>query len=193
VEEANRLGLILDCTHVGRRSTLDIIEASSAPVIFSHSNPKAMADNARNIDDEQIKACVARGGIIGTVSWGPLVMPPGATSRPTLDMYLAVIDYVAQLTGSTRHIGIGTDMSIGTYPLHGADPWGDADYPNPFTEYGRVVTADVRSERRMVDGFDDYPQVVDVANGLLQRGYTEPDVHAILGGNYLDLFASQWT
>lgn len=192
VEEANRLGLVLDCTHVGKRSTLDIIEASAAPVIFSHSNPTALVDNPRNIDDEQIKACVARGGIIGTVPWGPLVMPPGATARPTVDMFLAMIDYVVQLAGSSRHVGIGTDMSLGTYPLHGSDPWGDADYPNPSAEYGRVVTSDVRSEKRMVEGFDDYSQVVDVANRLLQRGYDDADVRGILGGNYLGLFEETW-
>jgi len=192
VEECNRLGLVLDCTHVGRRSTLDIIEASTAPVIFSHSNPRALNDNPRNIDDDQIRACVAKGGIIGTVPWGPLVMPPGATSRPTLEMFLAVIDYVAQLTGSARHIGIGTDMSLGTYPHHATDPWGDAAYPNPSAEYGRVVTPDVRSEKRMVEGFDDYPQVVDVAGRLLQRGYTDDDVRGILGENYLRLFEHTW-
>ena len=49
------LGLVLDCTHVGRRSTLDIIEASTAPVIFSHSNPKALNDNPRNIDDARLR------------------------------------------------------------------------------------------------------------------------------------------
>lgn len=192
VEECNRLGLILDCTHVGKRSTLEIIAASAAPVIFSHSNPKALNDNPRNIDDEQIKACVAKGGIIGAVSWGPLVMPPGAAARPTLEMFLNVIDYVVQLVGSARHIGIGTDLSLGTYPRHDSDPWGDAAYPNPSEEYGRVVTPDIRSEKRMVEGFDDYPQVVDVADRLLQRGYTEDDVRGILGENYLRLFEATW-
>jgi membrane dipeptidase len=192
VEEANRVGLVLDCTHVGKRSTLDIIDRSAAPVMFSHSNPKRLADNPRNIDDEQIKACVARGGIIGTVSWGPLVMPPGGTERPTLDMYLAVIDYVAGLAGNARHIGIGTDLSLGSYPRHDHDPWGDAEYPNPAADYNRAITPDSRSERRMVEGFDDYPQVADVANRLLARGYAEEDVRGILGGNYLRLFEQVW-
>jgi membrane dipeptidase len=192
IEECNRLGLVLDCTHVGKRSTLDIIDASTAPVIFSHSNPKALNDNPRNIDDEQIKACVAKGGVIGTVSWGPLVMPPGSTTRPTVEMFLRVIDYVAQLVGTARQIGIGTDLSLGTYPHHTSDPWGDATYPNPSAEYGRVVTPDIRSEKRMVEGFDDYPQVVDVAGSLLQRGYSEDDVRGILGENYLRLFDATW-
>jgi membrane dipeptidase len=192
VDEANRLGLVLDCTHVGKRSTLDIIERSAAPVIFSHSNPTRLADNPRNIDDEQIRACVAKGGIIGTVPWGPLVLPPGGTGRPTLDMFLAMIDYVAQVAGSARHVGIGTDLSLGSYPVHRPDPWGDAVYPNPAEEYGRAITPDPRSERRMVEGFDDYAQIVGVADRLLARGYSDEDVGGILGGNYLRLFEQVW-
>jgi membrane dipeptidase len=192
VEEANRVGLLLDCTHVGRRSSLEIIERSAAPVIFSHSNPNRLADNPRNIDDEQIRACVARGGVIGTVSWGPLVMPPGARARPTLDMFLAMIDHVVQLVGDAAHVGIGTDLSLGSYPRHESDPWGDAEYPNPSAEYGRVVTPDIRSERRMVEGFDDYAQVADVADGLRHRGYSDADVGNILGGNYLRVFSEVW-
>ena len=81
---------------------------------------------------------------------------------------------------------------MATLADHARDPWGEATYPNPAAEYGRVVTPDVRSEKRMVDGFDDYPQVVDVANRLLQRGYSEDDVSGILGGNYLRLFDAVW-
>ena len=85
-----------------------------------------------------------------------------------------------------------TDLSLGTYPHHAADPWGDAVYPNPSAKYGRVVTTDIRSERRMVAGFDDYPQVVDVADQLLRRGYADEDVRGILGENYLRLFEATW-
>ena len=60
MEECNRVGILLDCTHVGRRSRLEMIERSTQPVVFSHSNPKALVDNPRNIDDEQIAACAGR-------------------------------------------------------------------------------------------------------------------------------------
>ena len=161
-------------------------------MIFSHSNPSRLAPNPRNIDDEQIKACVGRGGIVGLVSWGPLVMAQGQQDWPTLAQFVGIIDDVAQLTGGTAHIGIGTDMSLGTYPDHRADPWGEADYPNISAEYGRRVTADIRSPRRSLDGFSDYPEVVNLANALLARGYTEAQVSGILGENYLRLFAAVW-
>jgi membrane dipeptidase len=192
VDECNRVGIVIDCTHVGRRSTLQIIDRSADPCVFSHSNPSARVPNPRNIDDEQILACARRGGVIGLVPWGPLVMRPGTTHRPTLDEFIDLVDHVVQLTGSSRHVGIGTDMSLGSYPPHWHDPWGEPDYGDPSEAYGRAITPDPRSPLRMVEGFDDYSQVPAVADRLLARGYTDADVRGILGENYLRLFERVW-
>lgn len=192
VDECSRVGIALDCSHTAARSTLDIIERSAHPCVFSHSNPSAIVPNPRNISDEQIKACAARGGVVCLCTWGPLVMKPGTLRRPTLDDFVVLVDHVAQLTGSADHIGIGTDMSLGTYPLHEADPWGTPDYPDPSAEYGTAVTADIRSPRRYVEGFDDYAQVVGFAARLESRGYRSVDVGSILGGNLLRVFDRVW-
>src|SRR5690606_26588031 len=101
VEECNRVGLLLDCTHVGKRATLEIIDRSSQPVVFSHSNPRAVAESPRNIDDEQIKACAARGGVIGLAPFGPLVMRSGQREWPSLNDFIDHVDYVVQLVGSS--------------------------------------------------------------------------------------------
>lgn len=192
VEECNRLGLVLDCTHIGERSSLEIIERSADPVIFSHSNPRVLADNPRNITEAQIRACLSRGGIIGLVAWGPLVMRAGTTHWPTVDEFIDGLDHVVQMAGHADQVGIGTDMSLGSYPLHAADPWGDAAYPSISEAYGRHVTPDIRSHRRSLDGFSDYAEIVRVADRLLTRGYTDAQVHGILGGNYLRLFGQVW-
>ncbi len=192
VSELNRLGILIDCTHVGKRSTLDIINQSSDPCVFSHSNPSQLVANPRNIDDEQIRACIGRGGVIGLVSWGPLVKRPGASEWPTLDAFIDLVDYVVQMSGNTNHVGIGTDMSLGTYPDHRHDPWGEPDYPEVSGEYGRLITADIRSPRRSLDGFSDYADIVHVAERLVARGYRDEEVHAILGGNYLRIFGQVW-
>ncbi len=130
--------------------------------------------------------------MVGLVSWGPLVMARDQQTWPTLDQFVAIIDDVAQMVGGAAHIGFGTDMSLGTYPLHGADPWGDADYPHISAEYGRRVTSDIRSPQRSLDGFSDYPEVMHLADRLLARGYRDEDVRGILGENYLRLFAQVW-
>jgi membrane dipeptidase len=192
VDECNRVGIVLDCTHTGRRATLEIIDRSEHPCIYSHSNPSAIVPSLRNIDDEQIRACTSRGGVIGLVSWGPLVMRPGTTHRPTLNEFIDLIDYVAQLDGSTDHIGISTDMSLGTYPDHESDPWGTPDYPDFTEEYNRHVTDDIRSPLRNVDGFSDFAEVVSVADRLLSRGYSEQDVRKMLGENFLRVFDRVW-
>jgi len=192
VQECNRVGIVLDCTHTGKKSTLEIIDNSQYPCVFTHSNPKSIVDSIRNIDDEQIKACAARGGVIGLAPWGPLVIDPDNPHWPTVDEFIDMIDHVAELTGSTDHIGIGTDMSIGTYPDHEHDPWGEPDYPNFTAFYGEHVTADIRSPKRALDGFCEYPEVVNVIDSLLARGYNETDIAKILGENFLRVFEIIW-
>ena len=162
-------------------------------MIFSHSNPSAIAPNPRNVDDEQIRACIGRDGLVGLVSWGPLVRRPGSTHWPTLDEFIEMIDHVVELAGDADHVGIGTDMSLGSYPYHETDPWGSPAYPSPSEEYGRVITPDIRSPRRSIDGFSDYAEIVGVAERLSSRGYSDPQVHGILGENYLRLFERLWT
>jgi len=192
VDECNRVGIVLDLSHTGRQTTLEIIERSEHPCVWTHSNCDALVPNLRNIDDEQIRACASRGGVIGLASWGPLVMKPDTTHRPTLDDFFEHIDHVVQLTGSAKHVGIGTDMSIGTYPLHEHDPFGAPAYPVFTARYNELVTADIRSPERNIDGFSDYAEIVDVADRLIAHGYSEQDVRDILGENFLRVFEEVW-
>ena len=64
VAAVNDAGLLMDCSHTGRRCSLDIMAASTRPVIFSHSNPLALVEHGRNVTDEQIRACAATGGVV---------------------------------------------------------------------------------------------------------------------------------
>ena len=192
VDECNRIGLLLDCSHLGRRSSLEIIERSQHPVVFSHSCTKALARNSRNIDDEQIKACAAKNGVIGLSPWGPMVLKTGQTQRPTLDDFIDHIDYVVQLLGSTGNIGVGTDMSLGTYPDHEYDPWGEPASKDVTSAYNKHVTSNIRSPKRMVDGFSLYTEVINFITRLKKRGYSDTDVRKILGGNYMRVFSQVW-
>ena len=192
VEECNRVGILLDCTHTGKNATLQIIERSSQPVVFSHSNPNGLVPNPRNIDDDQIKACVAKGGMIGLAPWGPLVMKPDTTHWPTIDEFIEHIDYVVQITGSTDHVGIGTDMSLGTYPDHDHDPWGEPKWPAVADDYTKHITGNVRSPRRALDGFSNYTEVNNLIDKLGAKGYSDTDIGKILGENYLRIFDQVW-
>ena len=191
VAECNRVGVLLDASHVSRRASLEMAELSEHPIVFSHANPKALVDNARNIDDEQIKAVAARGGVIGTVNWGPLIFKQGMTARPTVHDYLEHIDYLANLLGTTEHIGIGTDFSLGSYPRHSHDKHGP-HYKTVMTEMNQYVTTYWRAPERFAEGFTWYPEIVDVTRLLRERGYSEGDVEGILGGNFLRVFEQVW-
>jgi microsomal dipeptidase-like Zn-dependent dipeptidase len=84
-------------------------------------------------------------------------------------------------------------MSLGTYPDHKHDPWGDPDYFKVVvTEYNKYITANVRSPMRAVDGFSNYTEVMNVIEKLQQRGYSDEDVGKILGENYLRVFEQVW-
>ncbi|MGD8539436.1 MAG: membrane dipeptidase [Candidatus Aminicenantes bacterium] len=192
VKECDRVGLLLDCSHLGRRSSLEIIDRSEQPVVFSHSNANALAENPRNIDDTQIKACVAKGGIIGLTPWGPMNLKKGQTERPTLNDFIRQIDYVAELVGSTDNIGVGTDMSLGTYPDHEYDPWGSPEYKDVTGAYDTHITANIRSPLRMVDGFSNFTEVLTFIGQLKKRGYNDTDVKKILGENYMRVFNKVW-
>ena len=192
VEECDRIGLLLDCSHLGKRSSLEIIAHSKQPVVFSHSCTKALADNPRNITDEQIKACAEKKGVIGLSPWGPMVMKTGQTKRPTVDDFIDHIDYVAQLLGSTDNIGVGTDMSLGTYPDHEYDPWGSPTYKDVTSVYDKHVTPNIRSPLRMVDEFSNYAEVLNFITKLKKRGYENTDVNKILGENYMRVFSYVW-
>ena len=80
VERLNTLNMIVDCAHTGHRTSMDAVEHSSAPVIISHANARAVHDSARNISDELIKAVAETGGVIGTVGFPPLLVWEGQPS-----------------------------------------------------------------------------------------------------------------
>ena len=190
VAECNRLGIVIDLTHVAERSTLEIMDLSEQPVVFSHSNPQALVDNPRNISDEQIERCGASGGMVAVTNWGPLNFREGSTARPTLSDYLDAIDYVVDKIGVDR-VGIGTDMSHGTYP--------DGDLIRSLSSkstvggpYAQHVENSPRSRLRYVEGFDDYGDLSEVVEALRGRGYGDEDVGRILGGNWLRVFGEVW-
>src|SRR5207247_805058 len=104
IEEMNRVGMLVDCTHTGYRTTMEVMEMASQPVIFSHSNPAALYRHGRNITDEQIRACARTGGVIGINALGIFMTDRQASTNAIVDC----IGYVADLVGP-EHVGIALD------------------------------------------------------------------------------------
>jgi membrane dipeptidase len=114
-------GILVDCSHTGRKCSLDIMEGSANPVVFSHANPYALVPHGRNVTDEQIKACAATGGVVcvSGLSWFL------GRENPDADDVARHVAYIAELVG-TAHVGIGLDMCFSQPDLDDTPP-GDFD------------------------------------------------------------------
>src|SRR5262249_44209843 len=106
IAEMNRVGVLVDVTHAGHRTALEAIEASRAPVIMSHSSPRAVFDHPRNVPDDQIVAMANKGGVMGMQGLGMFLSKEGTDISP--ERVFAFLDYAVQLVGP-RHVGFGLD------------------------------------------------------------------------------------
>ncbi len=174
VAEANRVGMMLDASHAGINTSLDIIELSSKPVIFSHSSVRALKNHERNVDDTQIKAVARRGGVIGINSIGAFLTDDNTSGVSAIVRH---IDYIAQLVGA-EHVGLGLD-TVFYQPfmtkLYDSGPMmGLRGYPRP-------PWADVKPEA--------LPELVEA---LDRHGYDETAILGILGENFLRVAEQNW-
>jgi membrane dipeptidase len=108
VKEMNRLGMLVDVSHISERGFWDVLEVTERPVIASHSNSKAVCDHPRNLSDAQIKRMAENRGVIG-ITFVPSFIDP---NTPTLSRLLEHIDHIVNLVG-VDHVGIGSDFDGG--------------------------------------------------------------------------------
>jgi membrane dipeptidase len=171
VAEMNRVGMIVDVTHVGLRSSLEAIELATKPPVFSHSAPAKFASHARNITDEQIRACASKRGVICLPGIGLFLDP--REHKATVSKLADAIEYVIQLVGP-QHAAIGLDYVI------------DAD----------AMARYVRANAALYGGGAQYPvdghidslapsSLPELTNELLRRRHSETEVRGVLGENYL--------
>ncbi len=189
IEQLNALGILIDLSHAGERTSLEAIERSERPCIFSHSNPRALFPNPRNITDQQMKAVAAARGLVGISSWPPLCWD-GGEGRPSFSHMLRAIDYAVELVGPDA-VAIGTDSvaTAGAYPpdlsrrLREAYPLISGRYYQQFASL---------PENNELDGFDGMADFPKLTSALLQRGYPPADVRKILGENLLRVYREAW-
>jgi membrane dipeptidase len=183
VQEMNRIGMLIDLSHVGRRASLEAIEASVDPVIFSHSNPRALHENPRNISDEQMRACAAKGGVVGLATFSAFVGDTAHGGHPGLNDYFRQMDYVLNLIGP-GHVGIGTDIFLD--PTDGV--WWRAVTGRVYPQVSQGMTYETHN----IDGFMYHSDFPCVAEAMLSRGYDEATVRQILGGNWRRVYSQVW-
>ena len=171
IREMNRVGMVVDVSHMGYRATMEAFEISSAPVIFSHSNPAALREHARNITDEQIQACARTGGVIGINGIGDFL---GGNSS---ELVVKNIEYVMSLVGP-EHVGLGLDYVIDKQEL--------MDYLRSHPE---IFPAEKISHYISFVEPEQFPEFTEL---LIQKGYDEQVIRAILGENFLRVAKKVW-
>jgi membrane dipeptidase len=179
IDEMERVGMVLCCTHVGHRTALEAMEYARKPVIFSHSNPSAIHPHVRNIADDLMKACARGGGVVNINGVG-LFLGDGADGGGdnSTETLLRHIDYTAQLLGP-RHVGLGSDYVFDVSEFEEHVRKNPENFPPSLRQLGSYLQ--VEPER--------FPLI---AEGLLKMGYTDTDVQGIMGHNNLRIAREVW-
>jgi membrane dipeptidase len=176
---ANTLPIMLDLSHCGHRTRAEAARLARAPV-GTHSNANALRPNGRNTTDETVKAMAAKGGMIGICG-----LPHSlADGTPTLDDFLDHLEHFVKLVGH-GHVGLGLDYveKYAEQEVVGAPPsvvtWRTRrpDIFGPLAAFGR---------QSYPIGIESVAKLVNLTQGLLDRGYDRGQAAAILGGNWLD-------
>ncbi len=179
VSEMNRVGMLVDLSHVGNRTSLDAVEASSSPVAITHSNPTWFVDNPRNKPDEVIRAVTERGGVLGCCLY-PNVL---GGKRATLEQFCQMVARLVDELGS-EHVGLGSDCTRN---------WGDEYVDWLRNGHWRPPHAEPATWPEWPQWFggpEDFPRLTD---GLVATGLDEETIRGVLGENWLRLFDDVFT
>lgn len=168
VAEMNRVGMAIDVSHCGDRTSLDAIAASRKPVLITHSNCRALVSGQpRCKTDKVIRRMAQGGGVMGITIVRQFV---SRRKTPTLDDWLDHFDHVVREAG-VEHVGLGSDADPTTF--------------NPATRRPNPAYA--------IRGLDPELRIFQLAEGLMKRGYSKAAVGLVLGGNFQRALTEIWS
>jgi microsomal dipeptidase-like Zn-dependent dipeptidase len=173
VSEMNRLGLLIDCSHVGDRTTRETIDASSAPVAITHANPRWFCDHPRNKPDDVLAALAARGGVVGVTLYPTFIGGAGVRLAEFAGMVARLVDQLG-----SDHVAIGTDL---------ARKWSDADLV--ALRHGRQVrNPPPASWPEWPPWFRSAADLPRVIEGLAAAGLDDGTIDKLAGANWMRLY-----
>jgi membrane dipeptidase len=181
VAEMNRTGIVVDCSHVGDRTTLDAIAASSKPIAVSHANAASLFPHKRNKSDEVLKALAARGGVIGCATYRNITPPDACASvEGWCEMVARTVDIVG-----VDHVAIGTDEGHGNTQ---ADlDWMRAGHWTRGVDFGAGSAARPGKVPKP-DWLPRTSALAAVSSGLTAVGFSLEERDKILSGNWMRLY-----
>jgi len=178
IAEMQRVGMIVDLSHVGTRTAMEAVEVATRPVIISHSNSKAVFDHDRNVPDDLVKAVAATGGVIGVNGVGLFLS--AARHDISAGLIARHVQHFADLVGAD-HVGIGMDSVpdvrtfLELFARKNADRYRVGGY--------------LQSQTPQFAGPEVIPQIAEI---LLRSGWTSAEVRGFLGENWLRVMKAAW-
>jgi membrane dipeptidase len=193
VERMNKVGMLIDCSHCGDRTTLDTIRVSEKPIVLSHIGARALWDSNRLAPDEILVACAEKGGVIG-IEAAPHTTLTYNHRVHDLEAFMEHFEYVKALVG-IDHVGFGPDSLFGDHVgLH------QAYAANLSIKEAHGGGAKLRQQKDME--FDKVEYVKGIENPtegsknilrwLVKHGYTDEDIRKVMGENALRLLGDVW-
>ncbi|HEX5829508.1 MAG TPA: membrane dipeptidase [Gemmatimonadaceae bacterium] len=181
VERMNTVGMAVDVSHCGDRTTLDACEVSTRPVLITHSNCRALVPGHPRVKtDEAIHAMAKSGGVMGITGVRMFVRDREPT---TIEHVLDHFDHVAKLAG-VEHVGVGSDIDLDGYD----------DMPPELNKRLRAGYKGSYGFREKIDveGLDHPKRMFDLTEGLIRRRYSDAQIEGILGGNFQRVLSEIW-
>ena len=182
IERMNKVGMAVDVSHCGDRTTLDAFELSKKPVLVTHSNCRALNPvHPRCKTDEAIQKMAKAGGVMGITGVRMFVRDKEPT---TIEHLLDHFDHVAKLAG-VEHVGIGSDVDLDGYDKMPPDELKQlrASYKGSYGFRDKID----------IEGLDHPKRMFDLTEGLIRRGYSDADIEGVLGGNFKRVLKQIWT
>ena len=204
VKEMNRLGIIVDVSHISKKSFYDVIETTKAPIIASHSSCRALCDVSRNLDDDQLLALKRNGGTIQICALGGFLKTDSQERKKVLEMLQKEFNLPRRRRGRQEALEKMSEEERSLYEkkLEELDqkypPVGRAnlqDYAGHIDHAVRLIGIDhvgIGTDfdgGGGIEGFNDASEALNVTQELLLRGYSEKDIEKIWGGNLLRVWS----
>ena len=179
VHEMNRVGILVDLSHVGGKTADDAIRWSKKPVTYSHCLPSALKAHPRNKSDEQLRFIAEKGGFVGVTLFPPFLKNG---PRSTLDDVIEAIEHVLNLCGEEQ-VGIGTDFTQGYGDEFMEYITRDKGYARSLTQFGEVTMP------QGMGRIEDWP---NLTAAMEQRGWKEERIRRVIGENWVRVLKDVW-
>lgn len=179
IAEMNRLGILCDLSHVGPRTSEDVIRASTRPVAYTHCLPAGLKAHPRNKTDAQLRSIAERGGFVGVTMFPPFLR---RGTQSTVDDYVEAIEYVLDRVGESQ-VGIGTDFTQGWGPEFFDWITRDKGRARKLTEFGEILNP---------EGIRTIGEFPNLTATMQRRGWSEARIRRVMGENWIALLREVW-